>query len=219
MTSSSNRALKPRKPREDGERDTASSEIQDVVKRVEVRAQVFKAAIRRTVEEAWELGDALLPAKVVIGHGHWAPWLRKMGLNSRLAQRCMALRRRYPEKRHVSDFKSIQAALRMLPAKRTIDAEFEVEEVEGHPKDGSKPKPSALSARSDASDPSASRNGDAISKGPTDGDPSSDHRQAAPRRNRDPIQPDDRSAFLEGYRPAGRQCRHSKFRERVRWVR
>ena len=171
MTSSSKRELKPGKSTNDAERDSASSEIQGVVKRVEVRAQEFMAAIRRTVEEAWELGDALLPAKVVIGHGHWGPWLQKMGLSSRLAQRCMALRRGYPEKRHVSDFDSINAALRMLPAGRTIDAEFEVEEVEGRPRDDSKPKPPAPATGANASDLSTSRNDDGISRGLTDGAP------------------------------------------------
>ena len=171
MTSSSKRELKPGKSTNDAERDSASPEIQDVVKRVEVRAQEFKTAIRRTVEEAWELGDALLPAKELIAHGHWAPWLQSIGLNARLAQRCMALRRGYAEKRRVSDLGSINAALRMLPAGPTIDAEFKVEEVGGRPKDGSQPKPSALSAGSDAADPSTSRNEDAISKSFTDGAP------------------------------------------------
>ena len=114
-----------------GERDAASSEIQSVVKRVEVQAKTFKSAVRRTGEEAWELGDALRAAKEVIAHGHWEPWLQSMGLSPRLAQRCMALHRRFPDKRHMSLFRSINAAMRMLPPERALDAEFAVEEVEG----------------------------------------------------------------------------------------
>lgn len=80
-------------------------------------------------------------------------------LSPRLAQRCMALRNRYPEKRRMSHFKSINAAMRMFPAGLAIDAEFEVEEGES-PNDGSKPKqpPAPAAGPNGASDLSPSRN-------------------------------------------------------------
>lgn len=159
MTSSSKKAVESGESGNGGARDSGSVEIQSVVEHVAKCAEAFKAAIRRTVEEAWELGNALVSAKEVIAHGHWGTWLKTIGLNPRLAQRCMLLFKNYPKKRRMSHFKSINAAMRMLPAEAAIDAEFEVEEVEG-PNDGS-PKESTPPAAgaNGASDLSTSRNG------------------------------------------------------------
>ena len=92
---------KSAKPENGPERDSANSEIQRVVEQVEKHAQAFQKAVRQTVDKAWELGDALRSAKKVIAHGHWNLWLERMGLHPRLAQRCMRLRKLYPEKRQV----------------------------------------------------------------------------------------------------------------------
>ena len=169
MTGSSKKAVKPAMLENDGRRDSTSSAFQKVAKRVEAGAQELNRSARRTVQAAWDLGDALVAAKALIAHGHWEPWLQEMGLNPRLAQRCMALRRRVTEKRHVSDFKSINAALRMLPAGRAIDAEFEVQEVKS-PNDGPKPKepPAPSAGPNAASDLSTSTDPDGIPTGVPD---------------------------------------------------
>ena len=136
MTNSSKAPVKPGELENHGPRDSESSGVQTVEKRVKKHAQALIASVRRTVQDVWELGDALLDAKAVIAHGHWERWLREVGVHPRLAQRCMAFRRRV-EKRPVSEIKSINTALRMVPAGSTIDAEFE---EATSPNDGPKPK-------------------------------------------------------------------------------
>ena len=160
------RTVQRGEPDNGGERDSGSVEIEGAVKHAEACARAFKKAVRRTVDEAWELGDALRLAKPLISHGHWKSWLEKIGVHPRLAQRCMALRNRFSEKGHMSLFKSINAALRFLPAAGAIDAEFKADDSTG----GSEPKqPTAPSAGSNsASDSSVARNPNKIPAGFSD---------------------------------------------------
>ena len=62
--------------------------VQTVEKRVKKHAQALHASVRRTVQDVWE------------------SWLREVGVHPRLAQRCMAFRRRV-EKRPVSEITTV----------------------------------------------------------------------------------------------------------------
>ena len=125
MVTTSKDRMEPATP-ESGDDAGKHERIKTLLDRVKKRAAALKQSVRNTIDEAWELGDALLSAKDLLAHGQWGPWLESVGLNPRLAQRCMALRRRFPEKRQMSDFKSVDAAMRLVPAEPAIDAEFQV---------------------------------------------------------------------------------------------
>ena len=75
-------------------------------------------SVRRTVEEAWELGRALEEAKRQVRHGYWIPWVeQEVGLDARMAQRYMDLYKKDPQKRQMSHLKSVAHASRaLLPA-------------------------------------------------------------------------------------------------------
>ena len=143
MTNSSKAPVKPGELENHGPRD---SEVSGVEKRVKKHVQALHASVRRTVQDVWE------------------SWLREVGVHPRLAQRCMAFRRRV-EKRPVSEIKSINTALRMVPAGSTIDAEFE---EATSPNDGPKPKEPPAPSAGPASDSSTSRNPNGIPTGFTD---------------------------------------------------
>ena len=81
-------------------------------------AQIHQA-IARTVEEVWRLGRALQAAKRQVRHGQWKPWLKRMRIHVRMAQRAMAIYNAYPELGRLSDFDSVQAAMRALQPVRT----------------------------------------------------------------------------------------------------
>ena len=90
------------------------NELEEQVKQ---QATLFRTAYRRTVEEAWKLGQALRRAKEQVRHGQWIPWVEgEIGLTPRTAQRLMALHEAYPEMRHVSHLNSVSHALRVLPS-------------------------------------------------------------------------------------------------------
>lgn len=83
-------------------------------------AQVHQSMVR-TLEEVWRLGKALRAAKKQVRHGQWIPWLERIGIPVRMAQRAMALYDGYPEMRQLSYFDSVQAAMRALPAGRVAN--------------------------------------------------------------------------------------------------
>ena len=85
--------------------------------RVKQQAAAFQRAYRRTVEEAWKLGQELRRARDQVRHGQWIPWVEGVvGLTPRTAQRLMALCAAYPEMRQVSHLDSVNDALRALPS-------------------------------------------------------------------------------------------------------
>ncbi|MDE0143472.1 MAG: hypothetical protein OXI80_08200 [Caldilineaceae bacterium] len=77
----------------------------------EQHIRAFEQLARRTVEEAWLAGDALLRIKEQLPHGAWTPALRERGIPVRTAQRFLRLRQNYPEKRQIVAFASVSAAL------------------------------------------------------------------------------------------------------------
>ena len=77
----------------------------------EQHIRAFEQLARRTVEEAWMAGDALLRIKELLPHGAWTPALRERGIPVRTAQRFLRLRQNYPQKRQIVAFASVSAAL------------------------------------------------------------------------------------------------------------
>ena len=77
----------------------------------EQHIRAFEQLARRTVEEAWLAGDALLRIKEQLPHGAWTPALRERGIPVRTAQRFLRLRQNYPQKRQIVAFASVSAAL------------------------------------------------------------------------------------------------------------
>ena len=77
--------------------------------------EAFKTAYRRTVIEAWYLGQELTKAKGDVRHGQWLPWLESIELPHRTAQRLMRLHAIHPECDKLADFRTVDEALRALP--------------------------------------------------------------------------------------------------------
>ena len=73
--------------------------------------RAFEQLARRTVEEAWLAGDALLRIKEQLPHGAWTPALKERGIAVRSARRFIQLRQKYPEIGQIGRFGSVSAAL------------------------------------------------------------------------------------------------------------
>ena len=73
------------------------------------------AGLQRTIEAAWHCGEALEAVKRSRRHGEWLPWLASVGIAERTAQRCMRLRRQFPQIRQLDGFAGVGAALKALP--------------------------------------------------------------------------------------------------------
>ena len=73
--------------------------------------RAFEQLARRTVEEAWLAGDALLRIKQQLPHGAWTPALKERGIAVRSARRFIQLRQKYPENGQLGRFDSVTAAL------------------------------------------------------------------------------------------------------------
>jgi len=86
-------------------------EITALWQEAEQHIRAFELLARRTVEEAWLAGDALLRIKQQLPHGAWTPALEERGIPARTAQRFIRLRQTYPQKRQLVDFDSVSAAL------------------------------------------------------------------------------------------------------------
>jgi len=87
------------------------TELSTLWQEAEQHIRAFEQLARRTVEEAWLAGDALLRIKEQLPHGAWTPALRERGIPLRTAQRFLRLRQNYPEKRQIVAFASVSAAL------------------------------------------------------------------------------------------------------------
>ena len=88
------------------------TETEKAVKR---HFEAFKSSYRRTVREAWCLGQALTKAKSDVRHGQWLPWLESIELPHRTAQRFMRLHALHPKCDNLADFGTVDEALRALP--------------------------------------------------------------------------------------------------------
>ena len=86
-------------------------EITALWQEAEQHIRAFEQLARRTVEEAWLAGDALLRIKEQLPHGAWTPALEERGIPVRTAQRFIRLRQTYPQKRQLVAFDSVSAAL------------------------------------------------------------------------------------------------------------
>ena len=74
----------------------------------------FQHLGRRTVEEAWRVGNYLRQAKGLIEHGGWLGWLDERGVANQTANRFMQLSKLdIPQ---VGEFDSVQAALKQIAA-------------------------------------------------------------------------------------------------------
>ena len=79
----------------------------------------FERLARRTVEEAWLAGDALLRIKEQLPHGAWTPALKERGIAVRSARRFIQLRQKYPEIGQIGRFGSVSAALTDKKSEKT----------------------------------------------------------------------------------------------------
>ena len=70
---------------------------------------------RRTVEQAWKIGEHLNRAKLLVEHGEWTPWLEKHGVKDRTARVFMQIRNNY-QISQLCRFGSLDAALKGLPS-------------------------------------------------------------------------------------------------------
>ena len=77
----------------------------------EEHLRAFEQLARRTVEEAWLAGDALLRIKEQLPHGAWTPALKERGIHPRQARRFIQLRQKYPEIGQIVRYGSVSAAL------------------------------------------------------------------------------------------------------------
>ena len=77
----------------------------------EQHLRAFEQLARRTVEEAWLAGDALLRIKEQLPHGAWTPALKERGIAPTTARRFIQLRKQYPQIDQIGCFGSVSAAL------------------------------------------------------------------------------------------------------------
>ncbi|MDE0463342.1 MAG: hypothetical protein OXH93_13080 [Caldilineaceae bacterium] len=99
------------------------TELSTLWQEAEQHIRAFEQLARRTVEEAWLAGDALLRIKEQLPHGAWTPALRERGIPLRTAQRFLRLRQNYPEKRQIVAFASVSAALtKSRPAEKPLES-------------------------------------------------------------------------------------------------
>ena len=88
-----------------------AEEITDLWREAEQHLRAFEQLARRTVEEAWLAGDALLRIKEQLPHGAWTPALRERGIAPASARRFIQLRKQYPQIAQIERFGSVSAAL------------------------------------------------------------------------------------------------------------
>ncbi len=87
------------------------TELPALWQEAEQHLRTFEQLARRTVEEAWLAGDALLRIKQQLPHGAWTPSLEERRISTQLARRLIRLRRKYPQIVQIERFESVSAAL------------------------------------------------------------------------------------------------------------
>ena len=87
------------------------TELPALWQEAEQHLRTFEQLARRTVEEAWLAGDALLRIKQQLPHGAWTPALEERRISTQLARRLIRLRRKYPQIVQIERFDSVSAAL------------------------------------------------------------------------------------------------------------
>lgn len=86
-------------------------EITALWQEAEQHLREFERLARRTVEEAWLAGDALMRIKEQLPHGAWTPALKERGIAPASARRFIQLRKQYPQIAQIERFGSVSAAL------------------------------------------------------------------------------------------------------------
>ena len=87
----------------------------------EEHLQAFQQYARRTVEEAWLAGDALMRIKEQLPHGGWRSGLEERGITKSTAHRFISLRKKYPQMSQVGTFSSVSAALTAKPRNSELE--------------------------------------------------------------------------------------------------
>ena len=88
-----------------------AEEITALWQEAEQHLRAFEQLARRTVEEAWLAGDALLRIRQQLPHGAWLPALKERGIAYTTANRFIRLRQQYAEINQDGEFGSVSAAL------------------------------------------------------------------------------------------------------------
>ena len=88
-----------------------AEEITTLLQEEEQHLRAFEQLARRTVEEAWLAGDALLRIRQHLPHGAWLPALKDRGIAYTTASRSIRLRQQYAEINQVGEFGTVSAAL------------------------------------------------------------------------------------------------------------
>lgn len=88
-----------------------AEELTNLWQEGEQHLREFERLARRTVEEAWPAGDALMRIKEQLSHGAWTPALKERGIAVRSARRFIQLRKQFPQIGQIGRFDSVTAAL------------------------------------------------------------------------------------------------------------
>jgi len=106
----------------------------------EEHLHAFQQYARRTVEEAWLAGDALMRIKEQLPHGGWRSGLEERGITKSTAHRFISLRKKYPEMSQLGTFSSVSAAL----TAKSRNSELETQSSNTEPKDQPPAQPTLL---------------------------------------------------------------------------
>ena len=87
------------------------TELPALWQEAEQHIRAFEQLARRTVEEAWLAGDALLRIKEQLPHGAWTPALRERGIPLRTAQRLSACAKTIPKNDNLSHLPAFRPRL------------------------------------------------------------------------------------------------------------
>ena len=88
-----------------------AAEITALWQEAEQNLRAFEQLARRTGEEAWLAGDALLRIRQQLPHGAWLPALKERGIAYTTANRFIRLRQQYSDINQLGEFGSVSAAL------------------------------------------------------------------------------------------------------------
>ncbi len=106
----------------------------------EEHLQAFQQYARRTVEEAWLAGDALMRIREQLPHGGWRSGLEERGITKSTAHRFISLRKKYPEMSQLGTFSSVSAAL----TAKSQNSELETQSSNTEPQDQPPAQPKLL---------------------------------------------------------------------------
>ena len=99
----------------------------------EEHLQAFQQYARRTVEEAWLAGDALMRIKEQLPHGGWRSGLEERGITKSTAHRFISLRKKYPQMSQLGTFSSVSAALTAKPRNSELETRSSNTEPQDQP--------------------------------------------------------------------------------------